>query len=77
MNAEISQVLAEINKKLDELVLIKQEISELKKKIEVIEELVIEELSDEEKKELEETLEEYRKKKTIPLKKAEKILEIE
>ncbi|GEM_PF-3681041 len=72
----LTQLLENISKKLDELIELKQDIATLKEKIESIEEMLIEELTDEEKSDMLEAMEEYAKGKTISLAEAEKALGI-
>lgn len=69
-------VMANISKKLDELLSMKSDIELLAKRIEGIEEMLIEELTDEDKIELVEALEEHKTGKAISLAEAEKLLEI-
>lgn len=69
-------VMANISKKLDELLSMKSDIKLLTKRIEGIEEMLIEELTEEDKIELVEALEEHKTGKAISLAEAEKLLEI-
>lgn len=69
-------VMTNISKKLDELLSMKSDIELLAKRIEGIEEMLIEELTDEDKIELVEALEEHKTGKAISLAEAEKLLEI-
>jgi acetylglutamate synthase len=68
-------VMANISKKLDELLSMKSDIKLLTKRIEGIEEMLIEELTEEDKIELVEALEEHKTGKAISLAEAEKLLE--
>jgi hypothetical protein len=67
-------LLKDINKKLEYLNVIKRDLSDLKRKMSTLEEVLIEELTEEEKKELEEAIEEHKKGRTISLKEAKKAL---
>lgn len=75
MNNETYQILVGINKKLDELLSIRQDFKELKKRIRHIENILSEGiLSEEDKADLDEAMYEYESGKTISLHDAEKML---
>ncbi|MFQ6055935.1 MAG: hypothetical protein ACE5KE_09325 [Methanosarcinales archaeon] len=75
MNNETYQIFKEINKKLEELLAIRQDFKELKRRIMHIETILEEEiLSEEDRADLENAMHEYESGKTISLKDAEKML---
>jgi hypothetical protein len=69
-------LLQGINKKLDELTGLKKDIATLVKKVECVEEMLIEEITEEEKIELAEAMEEYERGETISLAEAKRSLGI-
>jgi uncharacterized coiled-coil DUF342 family protein len=79
MSEEIQQLLSEINKKLERLLMLQRDVDELRKRTKEIEEFLFEYalvLRDEEKADLNEALKEYAEGKTISLEEAERILRV-
>ena len=69
-------LLQGINKKLDELTGLKKDIATLVEKVECVEEMLIEKITEEEKIELAEAMEEYERGETISLAEAKRSLGI-
>jgi hypothetical protein len=79
MHDEKHQILSDINKKLEELLLLKHDFAELNERTRNIEEILSEYmlvLNEEEKSDLDEAMREYTKGKTIPLEDARRILKL-
>ena len=69
-------LLQGINKKLDELTGLKEDIATLVKKVDFVEEMLVEEITEKEKIELAEAIEEYERGDTISLAEAKRSLGI-
>ncbi|MEA1943914.1 MAG: hypothetical protein U9N07_01000 [Euryarchaeota archaeon] len=77
MSGEIHQILGNINKKLEELLILKHDLDELNMRTRNMEEMLSEYvliLSEDEKKDLNEAMSEYAAGKTTSLEDAERIL---
>lgn len=69
-------LLQGINKKLDELTGLKEDIATLVKKVAFVEEMLVEEMTEKENIELAEAMEEYKRGETISLAEAKRSLGI-
>ena len=69
-------LLQGINRKLDELTGLKEDIATLVKKIDFVEEMLVEEMTEKENIELAEAMEEYKRGETISLAEAKRSLGI-
>ena len=69
-------LLQGINQKLDELTGLKEDIATLVKKIDFVEEMLVEEMTEKENIELAEAMEEYKRGETISLAEAKRSLGI-
>ncbi|MDO9518205.1 MAG: hypothetical protein Q7J10_09195 [Methanosarcinaceae archaeon] len=69
-------LLQSINRKLDELTGLKEDIATLVKKIDFVEEMLVEEMTENENIELAEAMEEYKRGDTISLAEAKRSLGI-
>ncbi|CAD6491421.1 MAG: hypothetical protein EMLJLAPB_00142 [Candidatus Argoarchaeum ethanivorans] len=79
MSGEVQQILGNINKKLEGLLLLKHDLDELNKRTKNMEEILSEYvlvLSEEDKADLNEAMREYATGKTTSLEDAERILEL-
>ena len=79
MSGRIDQILGDINKKLEELLSLKHDMDELNERTKKVEEILSEYviiLSEEEKADLNEAMNEYAAGKTTSLEDAERILEL-
>lgn len=79
MSSEIQQMLGNINEKLEKLLFLKNDLDKLNKRTKNMEKILSEYLlilSDEEKADLDEAMEEYTTGKTISLDDAERFLEL-
>jgi len=79
MSGEIPQILGTIDKKLEELLFLKQDLDKLNERVKNMEEMLSKYvliLNDDERADLNEAMEEYAAGKTTSLKDAERILEL-